>query len=96
MSNITIDSVGNKEWHDNDGVLHRLAGPAFEGINGSKAWWVNGKYHRLDGPAVEPNDRDNTWWVNDVRYHDFNDFQKAGGLSDDQMCVLRLKYGEIK
>lgn len=39
-------------WFEN-GVLHRLDGPAIECLNGYKEWRVNGRRHRLDGPAVE-------------------------------------------
>ena len=32
--------------------------------NGSKAWWVDGRFHREDGPAIEWNDGGKHWWVN--------------------------------
>ena len=32
---------------------HREDGPAIEGANGSKYWYLNGKLHREDGPAIE-------------------------------------------
>ena len=44
-------------------ILHREDGPAFEGVNGIKEWWVSGKLHRLDGPAVEHADGHKEWWV---------------------------------
>jgi hypothetical protein len=47
-------------------ILHRRDGPAFEGADGSKAWYVNGKTHRLDGPAIELTDGGKAWWVDNV------------------------------
>ena len=33
--------------------------------NGTKFWFLNGKYHREDGPAVEYTDGDKHWYLND-------------------------------
>jgi len=51
--------------------------------------------HRLDGPAFEGHNGDNEWWINDKIYTNFKDFQIAGCLTDDQITILILKYGEI-
>jgi len=32
--------------------------------DGSKAWYLNGKYHRVDGPAYERPDGHKEWWLN--------------------------------
>ena len=32
--------------------------------NGTKYWYLNGKYHREDGPAVEYADGDKSWYLN--------------------------------
>ncbi len=45
-------------------ILHREDGPAVEYEDGSKAWFVNGKYHRLDGPAIEYANGFREWFVN--------------------------------
>jgi len=39
-----IDEVGNKYYYKNIEmkILHREDGPAFEGWNGSKSWWLDG------------------------------------------------------
>jgi len=47
-------------------ILHRLDGPAVEGADGYKAWWVKNKLHRLDGPAVEHADGSKSWHVDDI------------------------------
>ena len=38
MSKPVIDTFGNKEWRNVDGVVHREDGPAIEWANGSKEW----------------------------------------------------------
>ena len=47
-------------------IRHRHDGPAIEGANGSKAWWVDGKLHRLDGPAIVYHSESKAWYVNGV------------------------------
>ena len=39
---IEIDSYGNKFWYINTIYLHRVDGPAIEGIGGQHSWWLNG------------------------------------------------------
>ena len=85
---------GSTEWYA-DGRPHRLDGPADEWQDGGKTWWVNGELHRLDGPAVEHASGSTEWWAYGGQCFNFKDFQEAGGLSDEEMCVLRLKYGAI-
>ena len=63
-----IDQEGNVEWRTAEGLLHRIDGPAVEGTDGRKEWWVNGKYHRIGGPAVEWADGA-MWWYFDGRPH---------------------------
>ena len=42
MSNPKI--IDNNKWYRNDkGKLHRLDGPACEGENGEKVWYLNGE-----------------------------------------------------
>jgi hypothetical protein len=38
--------------------------------NGSKCWYLNGKYHREDGPAVESANGDKEWYLNDKRHRE--------------------------
>jgi hypothetical protein len=40
MKEITFFSEGEKYWYLN-GLLHREDGPAYEGYNGYKEWWLN-------------------------------------------------------
>jgi hypothetical protein len=45
-----------------NGKLHRINGPAYESIDGTKIWYQNGKRHRIDGPAIEYSDGYKEWW----------------------------------
>lgn len=68
MSNPTIDKHGSKIWCNEEGEYHRLDGPAYEMLYGSKEWWVTGKRHRLDGPAVEWSSGAKEWYVEGNRH----------------------------
>ena len=68
MSNPVIDTFGNKEWRNVDGVVHREDGPAIEWKDGTKSWYLNGQRHREDGPAVEWKDGTKSWYLNDKEY----------------------------
>ena len=58
----TLD--GSKYWANDDGQLNRIDGPAYEGTNGHKEWWVNGNRHRIDGPAIEYAGGRKEWFFN--------------------------------
>ena len=60
---VTVDQEKTIRWYNDKDQLHRLDGPAIEGANGYKAWYVEGKCHRLDGPAVEYADGYKAWYV---------------------------------
>ena len=47
---------------DDSGRAHRLDGPAWDGGDGRKEWWVHGTLHRTDGPAVERPNGTNRWY----------------------------------
>lgn len=49
-----IDAVGNQQWFDGDGKLHRDNDrPAFIWWHGGEDWYQHGKLHRDDGmPAI--------------------------------------------
>jgi len=67
---IEINKYGDKFYYkDREMMLrHREDGPAYEGYNGTKSWFLNGKRHREDGPAVEWSDGDKSWFLNGVGY----------------------------
>jgi len=67
-STMRILDIGRKIWELPNGKKHREDGPAIEGYDGSKEWWVNGKYHREDGPAIEYANGVKSWWLNGSEY----------------------------
>ena len=46
-----LGPAGYKAWRS-CGRLHRADGPALEGRDGSREYFLHGKLHRPDGPAV--------------------------------------------
>lgn len=78
------------------GRRHRLDGPAYvsDDVHG---WYVEGKLHRLDGPALVDLEKDQRgWFVRGIRHMNNTSYQKAAGLSDEQMVMLVLKYGDVE
>jgi uncharacterized protein (UPF0216 family) len=69
---IEIDELGNKLYRKDKAMtmLHREDGPAVEGYDGYKAWYINGKRHREDGPAVEGADGYKVWYINGKRHRE--------------------------
>jgi hypothetical protein len=61
---MTVDEFRSKIWKNADGYLHREDGPAIEGVDGTKCWYINGRRHREDGPAVECSDGSKIWYIN--------------------------------
>ena len=65
--NVILLSNGNRYWKK--GVkLHRDDGPAFEGVDGSKAYYFNGKLHRKDGPAIILPNGTKEWFKDGLRH----------------------------
>ena len=60
---VTVNCNKNIRWYNDKDQFHRLDGPAVEGTNGYKEWWVEGKLHRLDGPAIEDANGYKAWFV---------------------------------
>jgi hypothetical protein len=75
------ESIGSKKVSETDlfgvqrhyenGVLHRLDGPAVKWPDGSTHWYRDGKLHREDGPAMEYRDGYKAW-CRDGKYHRIN------------------------
>ncbi|MDV7396463.1 hypothetical protein RZS08_34025, partial [Arthrospira platensis SPKY1] len=90
-----LERADSNSWWVN-GKLHREDGPAIEYADGGKVWYKNNKLHRHDGPAVEYASGNKQWFVNDMRCRSASEFQQATNISDEQLSMLILKYGEIK
>lgn len=54
---------GTLLWHDLEGKLHRVGGPAVIKADGTKEWWLDGKRSNPDGPAIERPDGSKEWYL---------------------------------
>jgi hypothetical protein len=90
-----IDEVGNKYYYKNIEmkILHREDGPAFEGWNGSKSWYLNGKRHREDGPAIEWNDGSKYWYLNGVKFTEQEFLKQTAKETILTMDEIAAKFG---
>ena len=96
---VTVDYNKNIRWYNDKEKLHRLDGPAVEGANGYKAWWVNGKRHRLDGPAVEYANGHKEWYLDGkkITEEEFNKYTKTKHSCEGKVVeVDRVKYRLVK
>jgi hypothetical protein len=65
---VTVDCNKTIRWYNDKDERHRLDGPAFEGADGNREWYVNDKLHRLDGPAVEHSNGARVWYKRGKRH----------------------------
>ena len=59
-----IGPYGTTWYYNNKNKLHNPNGPAVEGTDGLKAYWINGVRHRTDGPAVLNSDGTKEYYLN--------------------------------
>lgn len=88
---------GSKAWY-RIGQLHRVGGPATIWADGSEAWYQFGQFHRTDGPAftdTENPDINDCWYIRGHCIGSAIEFQEMSGLSDEEMSIMVLKYGNI-
>ena len=86
-----VDEHGNKYWRNSEGYIHREDGPAIEGANGSKFWFIDGKRHRVDGPAVERANGRKFWYFDGKQYL-FEDWLGQLQISNEEKVMLCLKW----
>jgi hypothetical protein len=69
---IEINSNGSKFYYKDKEMTsyHREDGPAFEGWDGSKLWYINGEPHREDGPAIEHGNGSKNWYKHGKRHRE--------------------------
>ena len=86
-----------KEWIDfpySSFTFHREDGPAVIYSDGSKEYWLNGKYHREDGPAiVYANGDQEYYWLNDIFYLEKDYYKKLEEI-DNLPLSLKLIHEE--
>ena len=63
--------------------------------DGMKVYYKHGRRHRIDGPAAEYANGKYMWCLNGDIYLNNKEFQKAAGISDEDMFMLILKYGDV-
>ena len=92
---IEINELGSKLYYKDKAmtILHREDGPAFEGYNGDKEWWIDGKRHREDGPAVEWRDGDKEWYLNGVRFREQEFLKRTSKEIILTMDEIAAKFG---
>lgn len=55
---------------DDNGMRHRLNGPAVIWSDGSEEWYVHGRRHRLGGPALVRQDGWQEWYKDDLLHRE--------------------------
>ena len=92
---ITINEDGTKFYYKDRQMtmLHREDGPAVEGYNGYKAWYINGKRHREDGPAVEWSNGIKEWYLNGVKFREQEFILKTAKEIVLTMDEIAAKFG---
>ena len=90
---VKVYSDGRQRWYQN-GLLHRLDGPAVEYENGTKRWYQNGEFHRLDGPAVEWADGEKCWYIEGKEYteEEFNKITNPRPLEGKKVVIDGKEY----
>jgi hypothetical protein len=96
VSNPCIDKQKHQIWSIASVGFHRLDGPAIIYTDSGTEWWFNGHLHRTIGPTYIDSIRKQEWWINNTQYYDNKSYQDAANLSDEDMLMINLKYGDVK
>ena len=68
--------------------------------DGTKQWYMDGKFHRIDGPAVERHDGSKQWWLNGKLHREdgpaieYADGSKLWYLNGSFVYALRKPIGD--
>lgn len=90
-----IGPDGIEEWWWN-GELHRKDGPALCNTNSSgERWYQHGMLHRDDGPAIIFSGGAKDWYIRGKDIRNYMQFQEMTGCSDEEIILLKLKWGDI-
>jgi len=93
---VTVDKDKTIRWYNSNGQRHREGGPAMEGANGTKAWYINGQLHREDGPAMEYASGDKEWFINgQLHREDGPAYEGANGTKSWYINGERLTEAEF-
>lgn len=92
-----VDDSGEINWVlPGTAMPHRVDGPAIINPGVCEAWCRYGKYHRTDGPAIIYSSGKVMWFINGRSICSSEEFRRRAKLTNDDMLILTLKYGEIE
>ena len=92
-----VDIYGEHRWcFAGTSVSHREDGPAIIRPNVYQAWCRYGQYHRTDGPAIMYENGKRFWWVDGKVIESNEEFQEKAKISDLDMTIMVLKYGDVR
>ncbi len=80
------------EWRD---LPHK--GVCCLNVNGTGnfvIYYNNKKRHRIGGPAYA-SVNGTSWWIDGIRFQNNKLYQEAAGLSDEEMSIMILKFGNV-
>ena len=63
---------------------------------GDQFWYYDNKLHRTSGPAVIYISGEKYWYINNKKYRNNKSYKEAAKLSDEDMLMITLKYGNVK
>ena len=64
--------------------------------SGVKHWRKNEKLHRIGAPSVIAPNGELGWHILGIGYYSNKGYQNDAGLSDEEMTIMILKYGDVK
>ena len=82
----SIDNNSTIRYINENGLLHREDGPAYEETSGYRVWYINGERHREDGPA--------RIWSDGEEWHYLNG--KEYSKEDWEEEIVKIKLKRIK
>lgn len=63
--------------------------------SGAEHWYQRGHLHRTNGPAIMNTNGGVFWYINGERIYFNEEYQLRAGLSDEELVMIILKYGNI-
>lgn len=91
----TGDASTVEEWYQHN-ELHRENGPAITYTDGATEWYARNQLHRIGGPAIHGTYPPYVeWYVLGRSVDTWTDYQRLSECSDEELIMLKLKWGEI-
>ena len=85
-----VDEDGTQTWFDEDGLLHRINGPAVLYANGDELWYYRDLLDRLDGPAVTL--YDDAGKIQRQEWRQDGDLHREDGPAVEETIVTWVSY----